>query len=101
MRVDGRQAGPPGCGADEVVDRLPGERLTALGDEQPGQRVRAGGEVARDGAQLVAGDRLLDGQPALEAAHPQPGAAEVQLVVAQATGSLTRRPWRNIMSSSR
>ena len=81
----GRPA-PPGCGADEVVDGLPGERLAALGGEQPGQRVGAGGKMALDGAQLVAGDRLLDGQPALEAVDPEPGAAEVQLVAAPADG---------------
>lgn len=40
--------------------------------------------MALDGAQLVAGDRLLDRQPALEPAHPQPGA--VELVATQADG---------------
>ena len=38
VRVNVRQACPPGRGADEIVDRLPGERLASLGDEQPGQR---------------------------------------------------------------
>src|SRR4051812_48697721 len=71
---------------DEVVDRLARHRLAALGDEQPGQCVRAGGEIAADGAQLVAGDGLLDREAALEAAYPQPGAVEVERVPAQTHG---------------
>src|SRR3954452_15257355 len=58
--VHTQQTGTLGRRGDQVIDRLPGHRLTALGDEQPGQRVRAGGEIAADGAQLVAGNGLLD-----------------------------------------
>src|SRR4051794_10877386 len=68
VRMHPRQASTFGRRGDQVVDRLRGERLAAFGDEQPGQRVGAGGERTLDGAQLVAGNRLLDGQPALEPA---------------------------------
>ncbi len=36
VRMHAGQAGAFSGGADQVVDRLPGERLAALGDEQPG-----------------------------------------------------------------
>src|SRR3954452_571315 len=84
--VHTQQTGTLGRHGDQVIDRLPGHGLTALGDEQPGQRVRAGGEIPAEGAQLVAGNRLLDRETALEAAYPQPGAVEVELVPAQAHG---------------
>ena len=45
----------------DVVDSLASELCPALGDEQPGQLVSAGGEKALDGAQLVARYRVLDG----------------------------------------
>ncbi len=86
VRVGTLQPGTLGRRGDEVVDRLAGERLAALGQEQPGQLALAHGEVAADHAQLVAGDGLLDQQSALEASHPQPGAIQVQLVAAQAGG---------------
>jgi len=60
VRVNAGQAGAPRRGRDQVVHRLAGKRLAALGDEQPGQHIGAGHEVAPDGAQPVAGDRLLD-----------------------------------------
>ena len=56
--------------------------------------IAAGGKVAPDGAQLVVGDRLLDRQPALEAAHPEPGAVEVELVPAQPDDGA----WRELLS---
>ena len=86
VRVGARQAGTLRCRRNQVIHSLPGERLITLGDEQPGQRIGARSKVSLDGAQFVTGDRLLDGQPALEAAHPQPGAVEVEVVAAQAHG---------------
>src|SRR3954464_10932232 len=77
--VHTQQTGTLGRRGDQGIDRLPGHGLTALGDEQPGQRVGTGSKGARDGAQLVAGNRLLDRETALEAAYPQPGAVEVKL----------------------
>ena len=61
VRVDARQASALRGEAYEIADGLPGERLATLGQEQPGQLVLPGGEVAPDDTQLVAGDRLLDG----------------------------------------
>ncbi len=75
VRVDAGQVGACRGGCDEVVHRLAGERLFALGDEQPGQRVGAGGQVAPEGARFVTGNRLLDREAALKTAHPEPGAA--------------------------
>ena len=53
--------------AHDVIDGLAGELCLPLGHEQPGQIVLPGGEVALDGAQLIAGNRVLDAQAALEA----------------------------------
>jgi len=58
----------------DVVHCLPGHRPPALGNEQPGQLV---GEVALDGAQLVASDRMLHRKRVLEPLHPQPGSVSV------------------------
>ncbi|HRX71283.1 MAG TPA: hypothetical protein P5329_08935 [Candidatus Competibacteraceae bacterium] len=44
----------------QVIHRLPGHGLIALGQKQPGQRIAAGAEIAFDGPQLIAGDRVLD-----------------------------------------
>src|SRR5208283_4136413 len=86
VRVGARQAGTLRCHRNQVIHSLPGERLITLGDEQPGQRIGARSKVSLDGAQFVTRDRLLDRQSALEAAHPQSGAVEVEFVPAQAHG---------------
>src|ERR1041385_6999889 len=86
VRGEASAAGARRRGRDEIIHRLARHRLNSLGDEQPGQCIRAGGEIAADGAQLVAGDWLLDREATLEAAYPQPGAVEVELVPAQAHG---------------
>src|SRR6478672_4954912 len=65
VRVHTQQTGTLGRRGDQVIDRLPSHGLTALGDEQPGQRVGTGSKVAPDGAQLVTGDGLLDREAAL------------------------------------
>jgi hypothetical protein len=83
MRPDGRQAGARRRTGNKVVHRLPGQRLTALGQEQPGELVRARGKVSFDSAQLVAGDRLLDREAILEPPHPQPGLLEIHFVAPQ------------------
>src|SRR3954447_25180258 len=79
MRVDGPEPRPLGCRADQVIHRLARERLVALGDEQPGQPIRPRGEIALNGAQLGAGDWLLDRQAVLQPLHPQPRLIEVDL----------------------
>ena len=50
----------------DVVDGLTGELRLPLRDKEPGQLVGTGGEIALDGAQFIAGDRVLDAQAALE-----------------------------------
>ena len=52
MRMHAGEVGPFCRRGDQVIDGLAGERLAAFGDEQPGQRVAAGGKVALDGPQL-------------------------------------------------
>src|SRR5262245_26888605 len=47
---------------DDVIDSLPGQLRLSLRDEQPGQAVLARGEIPLDGAQLVAGHRVLDAE---------------------------------------
>src|SRR5271170_8505932 len=84
VRVDRRQPGPSRGHGDEIIYGLARERLLALRHEEPGQRIRASGKIAFDGAELVAGDRMLNCQPVLEPADPQPGVVEVDLVAAQA-----------------
>jgi hypothetical protein len=44
--------------ANDIDDAPTGELLSALGDEQPGQAALANGEIALEGAELVAGDGL-------------------------------------------
>jgi hypothetical protein len=53
-------------------------------EKAPGQRVGARGKVTPDRAQPAAGGRMLDRETVLQPAEP--GAVEVQLVVAQAGG---------------
>ena len=60
--MDVRQPGALGRRGDQVVDGLPGQWLTALRHEQPGQPIGAGGEIALEGLQFVTGDRVLDGE---------------------------------------
>jgi hypothetical protein len=82
--MDVRQPGARGRGGDQIVDGLPGERLVALRHKQPGQTVATGREIALDGPQFVASDRVLDGEAVLEPSHPEPRLVEVDLVAAQA-----------------
>jgi hypothetical protein len=69
----------------DIIDGLVGELCLPLGHEQPGQIVLPGGEVALDGAEFVAGDRVLDAQAALETRDPQPGTL-VELVAPHLDG---------------
>src|SRR5262245_1055664 len=71
---------------DDVVHGLARELRLPLGDEQPGEIVLAGGEVALDGAQLVASDRLLDGERVLQASHPEPGALDINCLAPHLDG---------------
>jgi hypothetical protein len=50
VRVDVRQLCPFGGHGDEVVHGLACERLLALRDEEPGQRIRPDCKIALDGS---------------------------------------------------
>jgi hypothetical protein len=69
VRMDLRQAGALRCGRDQVIDRLPGERLAAFGDEEPRESVPTGGQIALDRTEFIPADGLFDGQPVV-AVHP-------------------------------
>jgi hypothetical protein len=84
--VDRLEPGADGGGGNQIIHGLPGQRLTSLGNEQPRQRVLSGGEVAPERPQFVAGDRLLDRQPALEAPHPQTCPVEIDFVTPEGNG---------------
>src|SRR5262245_19882767 len=62
----GLLAGEP----DNVVDGLAGQLGLTLGQEQPRQVVGAGGKVALNGAQLVAGNGMLNAKTVLQSGHP-------------------------------
>jgi len=83
VRVHGRQRGPFRGHGDEVVHGLARERLPALRDEEPGQRIRSDAKIALDGSKLVAGDGMLDRQTVFEPSYPEPRMVEVDLVTAQ------------------
>ena len=79
VRVNVAKAGAVPGGGDQVVHRLPGHRLVALGDEKPRQVVVAAREPPPDGAQLVARYRVLDAEPVLEPRHPEAGLRQVHM----------------------
>src|SRR4051794_6175401 len=78
------QSGSPRRGRYQVIDGLSGERLATFRDEEPGEAVRTGGQMALDCAEFIAGDRLFDGQSVLETPNPEAGLIEVDVVAAQA-----------------
>ena len=84
VRMDRRQSGARRRGRDQVIDGLTGERLAALGDEEPGESVRTGCQIAFDRAEFITRDRLFDGQPVLETPNPEAGLIEVDVVSPQA-----------------
>jgi len=68
--MDGRKTGARRRNGDEVIYGLTGDWLAAFGEEQLGSATALGRQVALDGAQLVAGDGMLDVQSSLEPPHP-------------------------------
>ena len=68
---------------DDVPDGLTGERLAALGDEEPRQMIAARGRPAFDATQFIAGYRMFDGQSVLEARDPDAGLFQVHIFAAQ------------------
>jgi len=65
---------------------LASELCLPLGHEQPGQIVLVGREVALDGAQFVAGNRVLDGEAALEPGDPNPRPLDIELAAPHLDG---------------
>lgn len=84
--VDVTQTGAISGGLDDVVHRLPGERLAALGDEEPRQVIVSPCKPALDSAQLVPGDGMLNAETVLQPRHPEPGLREVYVLPAQGDG---------------
>ena len=84
MWVHWRQLGPFSGYSDEVIHGLPCERLLALGQEKPRQRIGPSAEIALEGSELVTSNRMLDRQPILEPSDPEPRVVEVDLVAAEA-----------------
>src|SRR5262245_58691278 len=76
----------------ESISRSRYELRLALSDEHPRQLVLAGGEVAFDGAEVVAGDGMLDGQRVLQAGNPETGALDVELISAHLDGLRDAQP---------
>src|SRR4029077_11049980 len=70
----------------DIIDGLAGELCLPLGHEQPRQIVLPGGEVALDRAQLIAGNRVLDAEAALEASDPQPRPLDIELAAPHLDG---------------
>jgi hypothetical protein len=81
--VDRRHPGPDSRRRDQVVHRLPCQRLPALRQEQPGQCVPAGGQIAPKSAQLVASDLLFHRQAVLQPPDPEAGTVEIDFIPAQ------------------
>jgi hypothetical protein len=75
VRMHGRQPGTSGRLGQQIVHRLTRERLPPFGDEQPGQRIGAAGQVALDRAEFIAGDGMLHIQPTLQTPDPGPWGA--------------------------
>jgi len=97
-----RPDAPEHCGlasdAHDIIDGLAGELCLPLGNEQPRQVVFPGGEIALDGAQLIARDRMLHRQGILQTSYPQPRALQVDVVAAKcdrARPAIASRPRLN------
>jgi hypothetical protein len=93
------QPRPRSGSGDKVVHGLPGEWLAAFGKEQPGQRVlTARGLKARSSSPAIGCS--TDSPPLRRRTHKRARSRSTssRRIV---TTSLTRRPWRNITSSSK
>lgn len=73
-------------GRDDVVHRLPGQRLFPLRDKQPGQRIIPLREPPADRAQFVTGDRLFDAEPVFEAGDPEARLCQINVFPAHRNG---------------
>ena len=86
VRVDAAQTRALAGRGDHVIDRPAHHLAATLGDEQPGQLVFTGGEVARQGPEFVAGERLLAIERALHPLDPEAGLLQVHVVELEADG---------------
>lgn len=78
--IDRAEVGQRSCLLDNVVHRLPCERLPALGNEQPGKCILAMCELAADSSQLVASDWLFDAETVLETIDSDPRLREIDIL---------------------
>lgn len=92
MRVNMADPGPFCRCTGNVIHRLAGEGLFSLGNKQPGQRIIAPCQPAFDGAELVAGDWLLDTESILEAADPEPRLREINILPPERNGLGNPKP---------
>jgi len=83
VRMDRRQPGTRLRDRDQIIDGLTGQRLAAFRDEEPGESVRTGGQIALDRAEFIASDGMFHIQAALQTPDPQTRVGEINLVLAQ------------------
>lgn len=81
---------------EQVVDQLAGKRLVSLGHEQPVQPVCGGDGAMLNCPQLVASDRLFDGEAVLQAPHPETWSSRDRLVAAQPTQRYPHAPIQEV-----
>lgn len=83
VRMDSPEPGPCRNDRHEIVDGLPRQCLTALGQEQPGQAVLPSDQKAPDRAQLIACQRMAGGKTALQAVNPKMSRFQIKITAAQ------------------
>ncbi len=62
------------------IERLAGQSLLSLADEEPRELAVSLLQVTSDGTEFVTRDGLLRGETPLHALHPDPGALQVDVL---------------------